>query len=383
MGSASDPPVVHAVLFFSSNCGHCHYIIEEVLPPLFDQYGDQLQILGIEISNPEGRKLYQSAINSLQIPETQRGVPTLLVGEAVLVGSLAIPEQLPGLVEAGLANGGITWPDFPGMKEALAAIEPGELANESTAAAAEIEAESIPMAVPAGDDARIDEVVEAAAPESAATAGVLAIYEETANGHDSDALAVRTRIMNDPAGNLLAILVLAGTVIALVYAVVQLLRAGSVADLQLNGRSRWSLLGLLLIGLGISAYLAFVETTSTEAVCGPVGDCNTVQQSEYAVLFGVLPIGILGVLGYVAMALAWVGVNWGGGRWRERSARALVMMALFGVVFSIYLTFLEPFVIGATCMWCLSSVVIMTAILLTVTVALSGAGQQAWQEAGA
>jgi uncharacterized membrane protein len=61
----------------------------------------------------------------------------------------------------------------------------------------------------------------------------------------------------------------------------------------------------------------------------------------------------------------------------------LVMMALFGVVFSIYLTFLEPFVIGATCMWCLSSVVIMTAILLTVTVALSGAGQQAWQEAGA
>jgi uncharacterized membrane protein len=35
-------------------------------------------------------------------------------------------------------------------------------------------------------------------------------------------------------------------------------------------------------------------------------------------------------------------------------------MTLFGTLFSIYLTFLEPFVIGATCAWCLSSAVIMT-----------------------
>jgi len=39
-------------------------------------------------------------------------------------------------------------------------------------------------------------------------------------------------------------------------------------------------------------------------------------------------------------------------------------MALFGVIFSIYLTYLEPFVIRAVCMWCLSSAVIMTLILL-------------------
>jgi uncharacterized membrane protein len=30
-------------------------------------------------------------------------------------------------------------------------------------------------------------------------------------------------------------------------------------------------------------------------------------------------------------------------------------MALGGTVFSIYLTALEPFVIGATCAWCLTS----------------------------
>ena len=43
---------------------------------------------------------------------------------------------------------------------------------------------------------------------------------------------------------------------------------------------------------------------------------------------------------------------------------ALFGMALFGTGFSIYLTFLEPFVIGATCMWCLSSAIILTVILL-------------------
>jgi uncharacterized membrane protein len=38
-------------------------------------------------------------------------------------------------------------------------------------------------------------------------------------------------------------------------------------------------------------------------------------------------------------------------------------MSAFGVLFSIYLTFLEPFVIGATCAWCLTSAIIMTAML--------------------
>ena len=34
----------------------------------------------------------------------------------------------------------------------------------------------------------------------------------------------------------------------------------------------------------------------------------------------------------------------------------------FGLAFSIYLTFLEPFVIGATCAWCLTSAIVMTAL---------------------
>jgi uncharacterized membrane protein len=39
-------------------------------------------------------------------------------------------------------------------------------------------------------------------------------------------------------------------------------------------------------------------------------------------------------------------------------------MAFFGTLFSLYLTYLEPFVIKAVCMWCLSSAAIITLLLL-------------------
>jgi uncharacterized membrane protein len=120
---------------------------------------------------------------------------------------------------------------------------------------------------------------------------------------------------------------------------------------------------LSLTGAAIAFYLAFVETTGTRAVCGPVGDCNAVQQSDFAVLFGVLPVGVAGVIGYLVILALWAWLRFG----PEESARATAWMlpavVYFGTVFSAYLTFLEPFVIGAVCMWCITSAWIMTALL--------------------
>jgi uncharacterized membrane protein len=118
----------------------------------------------------------------------------------------------------------------------------------------------------------------------------------------------------------------------------------------------------------VAGYLAYVETAQVEAVCGPVGDCNTVQQSEYAQLFGVLSIGMLGLIGDTAILIAWGIERWGRAPLRRLAALALVLMTFGGTLFSMYLTFLEPFVIGATCAWCLTSAILMTALLLlTVT----------------
>lgn len=120
---------------------------------------------------------------------------------------------------------------------------------------------------------------------------------------------------------------------------------------------------LAVAGLAVALYLTYVETTNTQAVCGPVGDCNEVQASPFAKLFGVLPVGLLGAVGYVAILVAWALGRYAKGIWSRLAPFAILGMALFGVLFSIYLTYLELFIIRAVCIWCVTSAVIMAALL--------------------
>ena len=75
-------------------------------------------------------------------------------------------------------------------------------------------------------------------------------------------------------------------------------------------------------------------------------------------------MGLLGLVGYVL--LGGLGMAW---RRTDRRGVPVLLWALAvaGVAFSALLTFLEPFVIGATCMWCIGSGVVMTLILLAAT----------------
>src|SRR4030042_6516046 len=154
-------------------------------------------------------------------------------------------------------------------------------------------------------------------------------------------------------------------VIALILAIVMILRA--FQGKPIRAANQWfdiAIPVLSIIGLGASIYLTYVEFTHARALCGPVGDCNAFQSSPYAKLLGVVPIGLVGAIGYITILFAWV--------WRrirtDSLARiaglAMFGMALFGTLFSIYLTYLELFVIHAVCIWCLSSAVIITALML-------------------
>jgi uncharacterized membrane protein len=83
-----------------------------------------------------------------------------------------------------------------------------------------------------------------------------------------------------------------------------------------------------------------------------------------------VPIGLIGVAGYVAILAVWA---WGRRAAGALPATLLVLMAGFGVAFSIYLTYLELFVIRAVCMWCVTSAVVMTLLLLVSTWLAAGA----------
>lgn len=334
--SISPETVVRAVLFYSPNCGHCHLVITETFPPLFEKYGEQLVIVGVDISQLDGQVLFMAVLEHFNLESG--GVPFLVIGDTYLVGSVDIPEKFPFLIDQHLAQGGIDWPAIPGLAEAMVSAQPAEAAppvepTSTNAAASLTKTEHSPTPMP----------------------GMLMTGDQS---------NFQAKFNRDLAGNSLAVIVLVAMILSVGGSIIFLRRVpGIIPGPTASSRWRdWLIPVLCSFGLVVAGYLAYVETAQVEAVCGPVGDCNTVQQSAYARLFGILPIGVLGVMGYVLILLAW-----GLGNSTDRKLAAYARIALlgftvFGVLFSIYLTFLEPFVIGATCVWCLTSAVIVTAL---------------------
>jgi uncharacterized membrane protein len=174
----------------------------------------------------------------------------------------------------------------------------------------------------------------------------------------------------DPAGFALAWIVLIGMVAAVIYALRQIIIARPLVSssnyFSPSNSTTWLVPLLALLGMGVASYLAYVEVTHVEAVCGPVGECNIVQSSSYAQLFGI-PIAIWGLLNYLAILILWAGQQFFSGKIASWCSFGLVLLTVFGTLFSIYLTSLELFAIKAICLWCLSSAVITTIIMILVT----------------
>ncbi len=311
-GNAQEP-VIRAVLLYSDSCPHCLEVITNTLPPLVEQYGNQLQVYGVNTYTEIGNTLFFNAVQAFEIPEERQAVPTLIVGDYVLVGSREIPDLLPGIIEQGIKNGGIDWPAIPGLEQAMSEAEPGEEENASTL------------------------------------------------NHRTN---VWEKFSSDLLGNILAVIVLMSMIGSLIFAGINFAKDELPDQTQTNN---WLIPVLSVIGIVVAAYLSFVEINQVEAVCGPVGDCNTVQQSSYALLFGILPMGILGLLGYLAVIILWLAGNLDFEAWKNIINALLWIVTLIGTLFSVYLTFLEPFVIGATCMWCIVSAIIMTILFLLTT----------------
>jgi uncharacterized membrane protein len=154
-------------------------------------------------------------------------------------------------------------------------------------------------------------------------------------------------------------------VFAVILAIVMILRAFQGKPMRkINQWLDIAIPIISLIGLGAAIYLTYIEFTNTRALCGPVGDCNAVQSSPYAKLFGVVPIGLVGAIGYIAILSVWVWRRFRTDALARIAGPAMFGMALFGTLFSIYLTYLELFVIHAVCIWCLSSAILITLLML-------------------
>lgn len=141
------------------------------------------------------------------------------------------------------------------------------------------------------------------------------------------------------------------------------------------GPPRWlqyTSLVLALGGLGVSVYLTIEHFTgNTTLACSATGtiNCGAVTTSPESMVFGVLPVAVLGLAFFVFMVAVTTPVAWRSPR--REIALARLGSVIVGVGFVLYLLYAELFQVRFVCLWC-TSVHVIT-FLLFVLVALATA----------
>lgn len=123
------------------------------------------------------------------------------------------------------------------------------------------------------------------------------------------------------------------------------------------------LIVLSLLGMGVSAYLTWHRLAATSLWCGGVGSCDQVNASRFAQLLGI-PVAYLGLAMYLTLLVLSL-ISWrAGDRAPGWIPTVIFGLTLFGFFYSAYLTGIELFVLHAICVWCVTSAVIITLLLL-------------------
>lgn len=133
---------------------------------------------------------------------------------------------------------------------------------------------------------------------------------------------------------------------------------------------------VLFLAILVSGYLSYLKfDTSVHAVCvpGEIFDCGTVLNSIYSELMGV-PIAWLGLtVNLVVFALLLLETRVG--FLAQYSAPIIFGLLLFAFLYSVYLVYVQAFLITKYCPWCLSH-----EALITIVFALSVKRLMAWMD---
>ena len=125
-----DPSQVHGLYFYSIDCPHCMDILNNLLLPMQNEFGTKLHIRLVEINYADNYELLIRTEEHYSVKAEERAIPTLVIDSKVLIGENPIQENLRSIVEQGILNGGIPWPDIPNFDPA--AIISEENASAST-----------------------------------------------------------------------------------------------------------------------------------------------------------------------------------------------------------------------------------------------------------
>ena len=136
-------------------------------------------------------------------------------------------------------------------------------------------------------------------------------------------------------------------------------------DLELGddqaASSKWPFVAAVfaLVGIADSVYLAVHHYTAEPVPCGITGGCETVLTSSYAELAGI-PIAAFGAVAYfMAFSFAILAAFGNRATWALLGAQATLMAAV-----SLYLIYVQGFVLKAFCQFCLVSAITSIGLFL-------------------
>jgi uncharacterized membrane protein len=129
-------------------------------------------------------------------------------------------------------------------------------------------------------------------------------------------------------------------------------------------KDKLRIFSVILAALGFldSAYLTWVKVANRYALCGPIGDCEAVNSSQYSEIYGI-PIALLGAGAYLVIILLLL-VEARGGFWLDYGPSLVFGISLAGVLYSVYLTYIEVAVLKAICPYCVLSAIILVLLLV-------------------
>ena len=131
---------------------------------------------------------------------------------------------------------------------------------------------------------------------------------------------------------------------------------------------RISSLILAFLGLLDSINLSWVRISGKYALCGPIGNCESVNTSQYSEVFGI-PIALLGAGAYLVLIIS-LSLEYKSSYWEEYSPIIVFGISLIGVLYSIFLTYIEVAVLNAICPYCVISAVILVLLLVLSSIRL-------------
>lgn len=121
-----------------------------------------------------------------------------------------------------------------------------------------------------------------------------------------------------------------------------------------------SVAGMVVSAVSLQRHYA--RSTTTFCHFGETFDCDIVNRSEQSTLMGI-PVAGIGVAGYAL--LLWLATV---RRSRPETPTQLLLAALAGLAFALYLTYVEAYVLTTWCILCLTSLALITLITILASV---------------